>query len=155
MRRLTAVLACAALALAGCGDDDDDAAGDGGGGGGELQNEVADQFIDEAEGEVELDDDCVRETAAQFSDDDAQKVLDSDDVEGADLSPEGLATLGQLVGCIDPDAMIDQVVDGLPDTVDGDCVRDALEGVDLSEMLQGGTPPSELTDALTECAGGG
>jgi hypothetical protein len=50
--------------------------------------------------------------------------------------------------------MIDQVVEGLPDSVDRECVRDALQGVDMSEMLQGGTPPSELTDALAECTGG-
>ena len=146
MRRLTAVLACAALALAACGDDDDD---DGGGG---AQAEVADEFLDEAEGEIDLDESCVRETAAQFSDEDAQKILDAEDVDSAELSPEGLATLGQLAGCIDRDALIDQMVEQLPEGIDTECVRDALEGVDFTQLSQGETP-AELSDALTQCAG--
>jgi hypothetical protein len=150
MRRLTAVLACAALALAACGDDDDDAAGDGGGGG-DLQNEVADKLLDEEGDEFQLDDDCVREKAAQLSDDDAQAILDAEGDEDPDLSPEGIALTAELLSCADADAMIDQLVEQLPEGIDADCVREALDGVDLGDFASGGEPPSEFVDAMTEC----
>jgi hypothetical protein len=60
----------------------------------------------------------------------------------------------ELFSCADADAMLDQVVEQMPDGIDRDCVRDALDGVDLSEMVQGSTPPAELTQALSECTGG-
>ena len=124
MRRLVAALAGGLLALAACG-------GDGGG----NQDQAADMLIEGAEDEgLEIDEDCVRDKASQLSDEDAQKIVDAEDSdETPDLSPEGLALTAEVVSCVPRDAMIDQILGELPEGIDGDCVRQALEGVDLSD----------------------
>ena len=50
--------------------------------------------------------------------------------------------------------MIDQILGDLPEGIDGDCVRQALEGVDLSEFVANGEAPEEFISAMTECMGG-
>jgi hypothetical protein len=93
----------------------------------------------------------VRDKAAQLSDDDAQAILDAEGDEDPDLSPEGMALTAELLSCADADAIKDQLVEQLPEGVDADCVRDALEGVDLDDFVSGGEPPSEFVNAMTEC----
>ena len=144
MRRLVAALAGGLLVLAACGD------------GGGNQDQAADMLIEGAEDEgIEIDEDCVRDKASQLSDEDAQKIIDAEDSdETPDLSPEGLALTAEVVSCVPRDAMIDQILGDLPEGIDGDCVRQALEGVDLSEFVANGEAPEEFISAMTECMGG-
>lgn len=94
----SALSICAAAALTfsavGCGDDD-------GGGGSGPQGQVAEQLIDEAEGDgMGVDQDCIREATAELSDSDAQALLDDDEEA---LSAEGGLALFGMLECIDLD----------------------------------------------------
>lgn len=147
MRAMTAVLACAVLALAACGGDDDDAGG--------AQGEVADRLLDEAaDQDLALDESCVRDKASQLSDEDAQKLLDAEDDEDPDLSPEGEQVTAELFSCVSVDAFIDQVVSSLPEGVDAECVREKLQGIDLGAFAEGGQAPPEFSAAMVECVSG-
>ena len=149
MRKFSALLASAILVLAACGGDDD------GGGGGGDQDEVADKLLESADDEgLELDEECVRDKASQFSDDDARALLDAEGDETPDLSPEGVALTGQLFSCLSSEAFVDELISSLPEGVDADCVREAMDGVDFSEFGSTGEPPSEFVSAMTECVSG-
>jgi hypothetical protein len=147
MRKLIALAGCAVLGLAACGGDD--ASGD----------DIADQLIQDAEDEgIELDEDCVRDKASQLSDADAEAIADAGEGETPELSPEGEALTLELFECIDDEAfnqsIIDEALTSLPEGVDEDCVRSAMEGVDAAELAQGANSP-ELMAAITECISGG
>jgi hypothetical protein len=157
------------LGMTACGGDDDEAdegtaaadtAGavtdDGDDGdGGENQNEAADIFIEQAEAAgIETDEDCVREKAEKLSDADAQAIVDAGDDGSPELSPEGEALSIQLASCISTEDLIEEVLSSLPEGIDEDCVREAMEGVDLSNLASGETPP-EFAAAIGECVTGG
>ena len=150
MRKLTAVLAAGVLTMAmtACSGDDDDA------GGGCDQAKAADKLLDSAgEADLELDEACVRDKANQLSDEDAKAIVEAEGDETPALSPEGDALTAELLTCVNTEDMIDQVVSSLPDGIDEDCVREALEDVDLSEF-SGGDPPPEFAEAMTTCVTG-
>jgi hypothetical protein len=157
------------LGMTACGGDDDEAdegtaaadtAGavtdDGDDGdGGENQNDAADIFIEQAEAAgIETDEDCVREKAEKLSDADAQAIVDAGDDGSPELSPEGEALSIQLASCISTEDLIEEVLSSLPEGIDEDCVREAMEGVDLSNLASGETPP-EFAAAIAECVTGG
>jgi hypothetical protein len=157
------------LSMTACGGDDDEAdegtaaadtAGavtdDGDDGdGGENQNEAADIFIEQAEAAgIETDEDCVREKAEKLSDADAQAIVDAGDDGSPQLSPEGEALSIELASCISTEDLIEEVLSSLPEGIDEDCVREAMEGVDLSNLAGGETPP-EFAAAIGECVTGG
>jgi hypothetical protein len=157
------------LSMTACGGDDDEAdegtaaadtAGavtdDGDDGdGGENQNEAADIFIEQAEAAgIETDEDCVREKAEKLSDADAQAIVDAGDDGSPQLSPEGEALSIELASCISTEDLIEEVLSSLPEGIDEDCVREAMEGVDLSNLASGETPP-EFAAAIGECVTGG
>lgn len=170
MTALTAAMMLA-LSMTACGGDDDEAddgtaaadtAGavtdDGDedeGDGGENQNEAADIFIEQAEAAgIETDEDCVREKAEKLSDADAQAIVDAGDDGSPELSPEGEALSIELASCISTEDLMDEVLSSLPEGIDEDCVREAMEGVDLSTLAGGETPP-EFAAAIGECVTGG
>ena len=137
-------------------DDGDEGEGDGGGGdGGENQNEAADIFIEQAEAAgIETDEDCVREKAEKLSDADAQAIVDAGDDGSPELSPEGEALSMELASCISTEDLMEEVLSSLPEGIDEDCVREAMEGVDLSTLASGETPP-EFAAAIGQCVTGG
>ena len=148
MRRFTAIAASAMLAVgaAACGGDD---------GGGDDQEAAADLFLEQAEqAGIDGDDDCVREKADKLSDADAKAIVDAGSDGSPELSPEGEALSLELAGCVSTEDLMDQVLSSLPEGVDEDCVRDALEDVDLSAIAGGDTPP-EFATAIAECVTGG
>jgi hypothetical protein len=152
MRRFTAIVATAMLALgaAACGDDD----GGGGGGGGD-QEAAADLFLEQAEqAGIDTDEECVREKAEQLSDADAKAIVDAGDDGSPELSPEGEALSLELAGCVSTEDLMDEVLSSLPEGVDQDCVRDALDDADFSAIAGGETPP-EFAAAIAECVSGG
>ncbi len=159
------------LSMAACGGDDDEAEGgtaaadtasavaddgegDGGDGGGD-QDEAADQFIELAEeAGFDADEDCVRDKAEQLSDADAKAIVDAGSEGSPVLSPEGEALTIELASCVSTEDLMDEVLSSLPEGIDEDCVRDAMEGVDLSTLAAGETPP-EFAAAIAECVTGG
>lgn len=153
-------------------------------GGGSDQGDLADRLIDSAKDEdVDLDEDCVKDVAAKFSDDDAKLITDNfESTSMPNLSAEGQGLLIELFNCADisgvpdisipdisipdlgslpnvsisPEALdnaIDQVVANLPDNIDKDCVRDALSGLDPAQLSSGQAP--ELASAMVACVSGG
>jgi hypothetical protein len=153
MRKITGLLAVSVLCLAACGDDDDDANGDATATG--VQADAADEIISQADdGDLDPDEECIREKAAGLSDEDAQKIVDAGDSDEPDLSPEGLAIVGETMSCVSGDAMMDSIIESLPEGVDGDCVRDKLQDVDFGAIFTTGTTPPEVEEAVTECGTG-
>ena len=164
MRKITGLLAVGVLFLAACGDDDDnaddtaaaataddDTAATATG----VQNDAADEIIQQADdGDLDPDEDCIREKAARLSDEDAQMIVDAGSSDTPDLSPEGLAIVGETMTCVSGDAMMDQVIENLPENVDGDCVRDKIKDVDFGAIFESGTLPPEVDEAVTECGTG-
>jgi len=140
------------LALAGCGSD-----GDSGGGLDGPQAAAAAATIESASSSgLQLDEACVNDLAAQLSDEDAEAIASgADDVE---ISEGGQALGAELLGCADPDALVDAFIASINESgqeIDEDCARDVLEGVDIPELVaatQGGDLPSDLVAALVECA---
>jgi hypothetical protein len=163
MRRITALLAASALVLAACGDDDDDDAQASATASAEdndtatgVQADAADEFIQQMDDDnVDADEDCIHSAFADMSDDDAQKIVDAGSGDAPDLSPEGLAIVTKATAdCASGEDMIDSIIEGLPENVDGDCVRDKLKDADFGDIVSSGTLPPELEDAVTECSTG-
>jgi hypothetical protein len=150
MRKITGLLAASVLFVAACGDDDDDTAGG-------VQNDAADELVQQMEDEdIDADESCVREAFADMSDEDAQKIVDAGSDETPDLSPEGLAIATQATtSCVSGEDLLDSFIESLPENVDGDCVRETLEGVDFdfSELMAGNLPP-EVEQAMDDCGTG-
>jgi hypothetical protein len=148
-RTIMIVALAAATALTACGSEDSTSLSG-------PQADAAQSAIDSAEEDgLTLDEDCVNELAAQLSDDDA--VLAAEDGD-ADLSPAGEALTIQLVSCADPDELVDSLIEAMGSGFDEDCARDALKGIDLTELVtasgNGDEPPAEFVEALTPCFGG-
>jgi hypothetical protein len=145
--RCFAAVSVAALVLAACGGDDD--------GGSGPQSEVADMVIEDmkAEGFV-VDEDCVRDAVGELSDDDAQALVDAGpEGDAGDLGADAAEAAAEVAGCIDADEMIDAVVDDMvaemgEENVDADCIKEALEGVDLATV--DGSDPAVMT-AVLDC----
>ncbi|MEO1058787.1 MAG: hypothetical protein AAFY28_17920 [Actinomycetota bacterium] len=141
------------MILAACGDDD-------GGSSSDLssdQQSAADAAIDAAaEGEVQLDRDCVEEIASQLSDEDAAAIVDSGGGD-AELSEEGATLSLDLLNCADNEAVIDTFIEGLEQSgqpFDEGCVREGLEDFDVSELAaagQTGDIPDSLITGLIDC----
>ena len=148
MRKIMALVAASVLLVPACGGDDDDSAGG-------VQNDAADELIEQADdAELDPDEACIRDKAAGLSDEDAQKIVDAESDTPEDLSPEGLAIVGEAMSCVSGDAMLDSIIESLPEDVDGDCVRDKLEDADFGAMFESGTMPPEVEQAVTECGTG-
>lgn len=98
--RFVSIILVAGLALAACGGSDS--------GGGSPQDEVADMMIDalneEMEGEdmagVTIDEDCIRDSSQDLSDDDAQKILDAGPDGDPVVSDDADAVAEALLECI-------------------------------------------------------
>ena len=162
MRKITGLIAASVLFVAACGGDDDDNAGSAQSDNGSatatatgVQNDAADEIIKQAnDGNLDPDEGCIREKAAKLSDDDAQKIVDAGSSDTPDLSPEGLAIVGETASCLSGDAMMNQIVENLPEGVDADCVRDKLKDVDFGAIFETGTTPPEVDQAITDCGTG-
>ena len=145
-KTIMSALAAATLVLAACNSDDGGASG--------VQGEAAQQAIDEAADEgVELDEGCVNDLAKELSDEDAQAIVDAGPDGDSDLSEAGEATTAELFSCIDPDALVD-LFEGMLESgedIDEDCVREALEGIDLTGVINGEDPSTELITAVVGC----
>src|SRR4051794_36587037 len=174
MRKITGLLAASVLLLAACGDDDDNAgsatsdaataattatttatttgsASTSGSASG-VQNAAADEIIKQADsGNLNPDENCIREKTANLSDEDAQKIVDSGSSDTPDLSPAGLAIVAQTMTCVSADKMLDELVKDLPTGVDANCVRDKLKNADFSAIFTSQTLPPEIEQAMSDC----
>ncbi len=136
--RLIGSLAIATLSLAACG-----------GGSGGQQDEVADMMLEAASEEegIDLDEDCVRETAGKLSDDDAKKIVDAGMDGDPELSPEADALAAEMFSCVNTDALVDEMIAELGgEGVDADCLKRVLGDVDPQALADG-----EMPDGLFEC----
>ena len=148
MRKITALVAASVLLVAACGGDDDDSAGG-------IQNDAADELIQQADdANLDPDEGCIRDKAANLSDEDAQNIVDTGTSDTPDLSPEGAGIVAEAMSCISGDAMLDSIIESLPEGVDGDCVRDKLKDADFGAIFESGTMPPELEQAVTDCGTG-
>jgi hypothetical protein len=167
MRRITGLVAASVLFLAACGGDDDDNAGSAqsetatatadanGGSASGVQNDAANEIIDQADtANLDPDEGCIRDKAANLSDEDAQKIVDAGSSDTPDLSPAGLAIVAETMSCVSESAMLDQIIESLPEGVDGDCVRDKLKDLDFGAIFESGTTPPEVDQAKSECGTG-
>ena len=128
MRKITALLASSVLLVAACGGDDDSA--------GSVQNDAADELIQEAnDSNLNPDESCIRDKASKLSDDDAQKIVDSGTSDTTDLSPEGMTVVGEAMSCVSGSALLDSIIEGLPEGVDGDCLAQASLFTALAELV--------------------
>ena len=147
MSRALAILVGASLSLWGCGGSD--SSGDGGGGG--TQSELADLLV--AQGVGGFDEQCVRDRAADLSDDDAQFLIDNidaTDTEGfsAELQSWAEGLLDCLDGPSDTEAQLD--TDTPTDTgatVDTEAPDDGQQsGADLASVVDSGFATYEAMD---------
>jgi ribosomal protein L12E/L44/L45/RPP1/RPP2 len=126
-RNIVGTLVVAALTVTACG-----------GGSSGDRAEAVDLFVEAMDDEgVEVDRECAENVADKLSDDDVKAIIDESDGGDATLSPAGEALSDELLDCVDTsslisDEFIDQIVEGAGDGVDADCIRDALEDLDLS-----------------------
>ncbi len=152
-KKFLAIAAAGGLILAACGDDDGGSSSDLSG----DQQTAADAAIDAAaEGNIELDRDCVEEIAGQLSDDDAAAIVAADGGDAV-LSEEGENLTFELLNCADNDAIIDTFIEGLEESgqpFDEGCVRDGLQDFDINTLAQAGQTgdvPDELITGLIDC----
>jgi hypothetical protein len=130
--QIISTIAIATLVLSACG-----------GGASGVQGEAADALVESAEAEgLDLDKSCVEDVAKKLSDSDAEKLAADADAE---LSPEGETMQFELFDCVDIDSYVDLLVADMGDEVDADCLKDALEDMDLSKG------EDALFGALSEC----
>jgi hypothetical protein len=124
---LVGTVVVAGLAMTACG-----------GGSNGDRGEAVDLFVEAMEDEgVEVDRGCAETVVDKLSDDDVKAIIDESNGGDATLSPAGEALSDDLLDCVDmssliSDDLIDQIVEGAGDNVDADCMRDALENLDLS-----------------------
>ncbi|MGI9644485.1 MAG: hypothetical protein ACR2O6_04165 [Ilumatobacteraceae bacterium] len=147
MKKSMLVAGLAALVFAACGSDSD-------------QDKAAAALIRGAENDgIEVDEGCVKDVTGELSDEDAKALADlpdGADIDDATLSAEGDAIVLQLLDCADISSIIDQAIEDLRASgteFDEQCVRDALTGVQPSE-LAGDVLPEEVTAGLIACVGG-
>lgn len=139
--RLLGSLAIATLALSACG------GGDGG-----QQGEVADMMIAAAEDEgIELEADCVRDVAGRLSDDDAAKIVEAGVDGDPDVSADAEALAEEMFGCLNTDALVDQIVAemGGQEGLDVECLKDVLDEQGLDAMDGGAIFECIDMDAIT------
>lgn len=140
--RLTLLAAAATLALTACG------------GSGSDQDEVADLFIEVASSQdLELDEDCVRDSASQFSDEDAAAIVAAGIESDPDVSDEADAIADEIFGCVDVSSYRDTLIDSIAEsdpTIDADCMRDALGDLETSAEVD-----DEIIGAALSCSSGG
>ena len=131
LKRVLSSIAGASIILAAC---DGGASGD--------QAKAADELIQVVDDrDASVDKKCVEDLAGQLSDEDAKKFVEAH--SDAKLSPEGEAIAEQIFGCVDTDAIVDQIVDEVgEDNIDVDCLKDALKG---------GIPLDSMSAAMIEC----
>jgi len=103
------------------------------------QQAAVDQLlqIQDEEG-LAFDEACVRDKAAELSDEDAAAIAAAGPDGDVELSEEGQLVTLELSTCLDNDAMVDMLVEQIGasgEDVDEDCVREALEGVDLAALI--------------------
>ena len=133
--RITSTLAATLLTLTACG-----------GGASGAQGEAADALAESAEAEgLDIDKGCVEDLAKKLSDSDAEKLAAAGADGDPELSAEGEALQFELFDCIDIDSYVDLLIADMGDEVDADCLKDALEDMDLSKGEEA------LTGALFEC----
>jgi hypothetical protein len=58
------------------------------------------------------------------------------------------------MSCVSGEAMLDSIIESLPEGVDADCVRDKLKDADFGAIFESGTMPPELEQAVTDCGTG-
>jgi len=140
--RIISTLTVAGLLISACGSS-----------GGGAQDDVADMFVEVmAEDDITIDADCAREEASKLSDDDAQKIVDAGPDGDPDISLDADEVAAGFARCVDTDSLVDSMIGDLKDqfgddSVDADCLKDALRGVDLADASQA----TALSDAVGEC----
>lgn len=138
---LIGTLVVAGLAVTACG-----------GGSSSDRGEAVDLFVETMDGGgVEVDRGCAEKVVDKMSDDDVEAIIDESNGRDATLSPDGQALADDLLDCVDTSALItddliDQIVEGAGDNVDAECMRDALENLDLSNPDDPG-----VASAMMEC----
>ena len=126
-KKLFSTLAATAVVVSACG------------GGGGQQGEVADMVIDAAaDGGLELDSDCVNDTASKLSDDDAEKIVEAGTEGDPDVSPEAEALFDEIFNCVDASAFVDTILAEFEgdESIDADCLREELEGLTSPDEIQ-------------------
>jgi hypothetical protein len=134
--RLIGSIAIAALALAACGGDDS----------GGQQDEVADMMLTvmSEESGLSLDEACVREAAQGITDEDADKIVEAGMDGDPAISEESDQAIRSMASCVSLDDMVDEIAEQFGDSVDRDCLRDALDGVDLAALDEADFGPELL-----------
>ena len=90
-----------------------------------------------------------------FSDEDAQTIIDAGSDSTPDVSPAGLAIVTETAArCASGQDLLNSIIESLPDDVDGDCVRDKLKDADIADIFSSGSLPPEIEQAITECGTG-
>jgi hypothetical protein len=127
-----------------------------GGGSGSDRGEAVDRFVETMKGDgVEVDRACAEQVIEKLSDADVQAIIDGSNSGDAQLSPAGDELASQLLNCVDTsslisDDLIDQIVAAAGDSVDADCIRDAIGDLDLSNPND-----PEVAKAMIECVNQG
>ncbi len=140
--RSLAIITASTLALSACG-----------GGGGGSQGEVADLFIEVAEGEgLVLDRDCVEQAAEGLTDDDARAIVDAGLDGDPEISDSAQAVGADIINCVNVDSYIDSIVARFEEdeSLDGDCLRGQIEGLDSVEAID-----AVLFDTALACSSDG
>jgi hypothetical protein len=65
-----------------------------------------------------------------------------------------VGVVAETMSCLSGDAMLDSIIEGLPEGVDADCMRDKIADADFTAIFESGTLPPELEQAITECGTG-
>lgn len=122
----------------------------GGSSGASAQDGVADMFIGlAADQDLKLDEDCVRTNAAEFSDADAQAMVDAGVDGDPDISDAADAIGDQIFSeCVDAASYLDSLVTSFAEdgTIDADCLREALDGLSVGEIDE------KIFDVAFDCA---
>jgi hypothetical protein len=150
-KSLLSVVAGAALLFAACGSDSGGASG--------VQADAADVAIEAGEKEgIEIDEECAKDIASEYSDEDAAQVVEAGTDGSADLTSEGEAISTRLLGCAESDALIDKFIESMKEAgqpFDEQCFRDSVKDVDFADLVasgdRGAEPPAEVTEAITNC----
>ena len=143
-----AILPILLLAAAACNGGDDGLS--------ENQQAAADQFLAQEGASDVFDRDCVEEKAKELSDEDAQALTDAGPDGDPELSAEGTALTIELASCVDTDALIVFVVEGLVEAgqqFDEGCVREKLADIDMNAVANDptGEATEEMFSSLNDC----
>jgi hypothetical protein len=171
-RRLgLASLAAAGLFLGACGGSDSDGAS-----GSNDRDKLVDQLLVEAGNDgATVDRGCARKVADKLSDDDVAKILAAGPDGDADISEDAKTISAELINCVQDfgtaldgslpdtsisipagveitDALLDQIASTIESsgagTVDRDCLKDVLGGLDMSEVAAKAADPAFLQSVM-------